>query len=84
MQDNEIKHQPSCEDELNIGLLTVTEAQARILDAVSAVTGSETVPVREALNRILAQDVTSPINLSLIHISEPTRPTRASRMPSSA
>ena len=63
MQDNEIKHQPSCEDELNIGLLTVTEAQARILEAVSAVTGSETVPVREALNRVLAQDVTSPINV---------------------
>ena len=63
MQDQEIKHQPSCEDELNIGLLTVAEAQARILEGVTPVTETETLPVREALGRVLAQEVVSPIDV---------------------
>jgi len=63
MQNNEIERQPSCEDELNIGLLTVAEAQARILDAVTVVSGTETLPVRDALGRVLAGDIISPINV---------------------
>jgi molybdopterin molybdotransferase len=63
MQDQEIRHQPSCEDELNIGLLTVAEAQARILEGVTPVTETETLPVREALGRVLAQEVVSPIDV---------------------
>jgi molybdopterin molybdotransferase len=63
MQDQEIRHQPSCEDELNIGLLTVAEAQARILEGVTPVTETETLPVREALARVLAQEVVSPIDV---------------------
>ena len=63
MKDTEINHQPSCEDELNTGLLSVAEAQARILDGVSAVTKTETLPQRAALGRVLAQDVTSPIDV---------------------
>ena len=46
MQDNEIKIQPSCEDELNIGLLSVAEARQRILDAVEPV---RDVEVHEAV-----------------------------------
>ena len=63
MQKNEIEKQPGCEDELNEGLLTVAEAQARILDAVSAVSATETLPVREALERVLAGDIVSPIDV---------------------
>jgi molybdopterin molybdotransferase len=63
MKDSEIKHQPSCKDENQTGLLTVTEAQARILDGVTAVTETETLPVRDALGRVLAQAVTSPIDV---------------------
>lgn len=63
MKDTEITHQPSCEDELNIGLLSVAEAQARILDGVTAVTETETLPQRAALGRVLAQDVSSPIDV---------------------
>ena len=63
MQKNEIVKQPGCEDELNEGLLTVAEAQARILDAVSAVSATETLPVREALERVLAGDIVSPIDV---------------------
>ena len=63
MHDQTIEHQPSCEDELNTGLLTVTQAQERILDGVSPVTGSERLPVREALGRVLAEDIVSPIDV---------------------
>ena len=63
IQKNEIEKQPSCEDELNEGLLTVAEAQARILDAVSAVSATETLPVREAMERVLAGDIVSSIDV---------------------
>ena len=63
MKDTEITQQPSCEDELNTGLLSVAEAQARILDGVTAVTETETLPVRAALGRVLAEDVSSPIDV---------------------
>jgi molybdopterin molybdotransferase len=63
MQGNGIERQPSCEDELNTGLLTVAEARARILEGVTAISGTETVPVRDALDRVLAQDIVSPINV---------------------
>lgn len=63
MSRDNIKHQPSCEDEHQPGLLTVAEAQARILDGVTAVTETETLPVRDALGRVLAQDVMSPIDV---------------------
>ncbi len=63
MQNNEIEKQPSCEDELNTGLLTVAEAQARILEAVTALTATETLPLRETLGRVLAEKIVSPINV---------------------
>jgi molybdopterin molybdotransferase len=63
MHDREIRAQACCEDELNTGLLTVAEAQARILAGVAPVTASETLSLREALGRVLAQDVISPIDV---------------------
>ena len=64
MQNNEIEKQPDCcEDEQNSGLLTVTEAQARILDSVTAVTDTQTLPLRDALGRVLADDIVSPIDV---------------------
>ena len=63
MSSNEIESRPSCEDELNTGLLTVAEAQSRILDGVTVVTDTETLPVREALNRVLAQKLVSPVDV---------------------
>ena len=64
MQNNEIEKQPGCcEDEQNTGLLTVTEAQARILDSVTAVNETQTLSVRDALGRVLADDIVSPIDV---------------------
>jgi len=63
MQKNEIETQPGCEDELNSGLLTVAEAQARIVDGVVALSASETLPLRETLGRVLAENIVAPINV---------------------
>ena len=63
MQKNEIETRTSCEDELNTGLLTVAEAQVRILGGVSAIKETETLPVRDALDRVLATDIVSTINV---------------------
>jgi len=64
MRNNEIETQPGCcEDELNTGLLTVAEAQARILESVLAAGGTASLPVREALDRVLAADIVSPIDV---------------------
>jgi molybdopterin molybdotransferase len=64
MQNNEIETQPGCcEDELNTGLLTVDEARARMLDAVSAVQDTKTAALRDALGQVLAAEVVSPIDV---------------------
>ena len=63
MKDKEIEHQPNCEDELNSGLLTVAEAQARILDGVMALSAAKKLPLRDALGSVLAEDIVSPIDV---------------------
>ena len=49
MNKRSITAQPNCEDELNTGLLTVEEAQARIMADISPVDATETVSLRESL-----------------------------------
>lgn len=63
MNDNEIENQPGCEDELNTGLLTVDEARARILEAVNMIRDTHTAALRDALGRVLATDVVSPVDV---------------------
>jgi len=63
MPNNEIESQPSCEDELNTGLLTVAEAQARILDGIMPVSETESVPLHTALDRVLAEAIVSLIDV---------------------
>jgi len=43
--------------------LPVAQARRQICDAVTPVTEQETVPLRAALDRVLAQDIISPINV---------------------
>lgn len=45
------------------GLIPVEEAQCYLLSKVRPVTESETVPLEEALGRVLAEGVTSPLNV---------------------
>ena len=63
MHNDEIETQPSCEDELNSGLLSVDEARERMLDAVSTIRDTRTVALRDALGQVLAADVVSPIDV---------------------
>jgi len=63
MQDQEITFQPCCEDELNTGLLSVAQARARIVEAVAPVRSAETLPLREALGRVLAGSIVAPLDV---------------------
>ena len=63
MQDDRVVSQPGCDDDHDSGSLTCDEAVDRILDAVSSVRETETLPVREALDRALAKPVISMIDV---------------------
>jgi molybdopterin molybdotransferase len=45
------------------GLLTIDQALLRINQAISSVTGNEKINLKKALERVLAETVTSPINI---------------------
>ena len=63
MQDQELTFQPGCGDELNAALLSVAQARARILAAVAPIKNIETLPLREALGRVLAGAIVAPIDV---------------------
>lgn len=44
-------------------LMRVDEARQLLAETITAVTGTETVPLHQALGRILAEDVVSPVNI---------------------
>jgi molybdopterin molybdotransferase len=50
-------------DTMTTGLLSVDEAKQRIMDAASPVSGTEKLAIRASLNRVLASDVLSTINV---------------------
>ena len=63
MNENIVINQPSCADAVDSNALPVTAAMQRINALVAAVTDTELVPIRDALERILAEDVCSTINV---------------------
>ncbi|TDJ70137.1 MAG: molybdopterin molybdotransferase MoeA [Proteobacteria bacterium] len=63
MQNDVVRAQPSCEDDYDPASLTCDEALERILETVSAVTDTETLAVRDALGRVLAEPVISAIDV---------------------
>lgn len=62
MSENTPSSLPGC-DEFDPLALNVEQARNRILETVSPVVETETLPIREALNRILAEAVISSINV---------------------
>ena len=60
---NQVIRQPSCDDEYDPALLSVDGALKRIAETVTPVTDVEVVALRQALDRILAADVRSPIEV---------------------
>jgi molybdopterin molybdotransferase len=63
MADPVIPTQTSCADPEPPQTLRVVEARARILDAAKALTGRERLALRDALGRVLADDVISPVDV---------------------
>src|SRR5690625_5292881 len=47
----------------NAPALSVEQARTRILDAVTPLTATERLPIREALHRVLAETVTSTVDV---------------------
>jgi molybdopterin molybdotransferase len=50
-------------DDHDPSLLTVQQAQARIMALATPINGSETLAIRDALGRVLAESIISPINV---------------------
>ena len=50
-------------------MLATAEALATLLSAASPITGVESIPTLEALNRVLSADVTSPLDVPPMHTS---------------
>ena len=53
----------TCCDEFDPNALNVEQARKKILDSVKPVVDVETIPIREALNRVLAESIKSTINV---------------------
>jgi molybdopterin molybdotransferase len=62
-RDTGIPRQPSCTDEEQPDTLTVNQARQKILDEINPLDDSESVPLRQALNRVLAKDIISSLNV---------------------
>jgi len=60
---NKIQIQPSCDDVYDPALMSVKAAGERITSMVVPLSDIERVPVREALGRVLAADLKSPVNV---------------------
>jgi len=53
----------SCADDYDPNSLKVSRARDFILDILEPISGTERLPVREALGRVLAEDIISPVNV---------------------
>ncbi|MDH3640267.1 MAG: molybdopterin molybdotransferase MoeA, partial [Gammaproteobacteria bacterium] len=63
MTKSTVKIDPSCMDDFDPNSLPAEEALRRILDGVKPVSGVEKIPVRNALDRVIAEEITSRINV---------------------
>ena len=63
ISDLDTQPQPSCEDEIQTGLLSVETALEKILLMIEPIVKTELVPVKESLGRVLAEDLFSPIDV---------------------
>jgi molybdopterin molybdotransferase len=62
-KSNSIQHDPSCMDDYDPNSMDTKKALQLILDQIHSIGESEIVPIREALNRTLAENITSSINV---------------------
>ena len=58
---NDIKIDSSCMDDFDQDSITTDVALEKILNSIIPTEKTETIPIRESLNRILAKDIKSDI-----------------------
>ena len=63
MLNDKLKTQASCADDFDNEAITVTEARLRILAKITPVSATEKSALYQGLNRVLAQDIISAINV---------------------
>lgn len=63
MTENDINKDYSCMDDYDPNSILPDEALRRIFDTISAITETESIPIRETLGRVLATNITSEINV---------------------
>lgn len=63
MAEKTINYDPSCMDDYDPHSMAADLAQQHILESVQAITETETVPIRQALHRVLARPLISTINV---------------------
>tara|TARA_R110002072_G_scaffold97995_2_gene215772 strand:+ start:55659 stop:56927 length:1269 start_codon:yes stop_codon:yes gene_type:complete len=63
MSENNINKDYSCMDDYDPNSILPDEALKRIFNTISATTETESIPIREALGRVLALNITSEINV---------------------
>jgi molybdopterin molybdotransferase len=63
MKSDALKHSVSCQDDHDPESLPPATALKRIIDALTPVTTAERIKIREALGRVLAEDIYSPVNV---------------------
>ena len=63
MLNEKLKTQASCADDFDSEAITVTEARHRILAKITPVSATEKSALYQGLNRVLAQDIISAINV---------------------
>ena len=63
MKPDALNRQASCEDDHDPASLPPAAALKRIIDAITPIAATEKIKIREALGRVLAADIISPINV---------------------
>jgi molybdopterin molybdotransferase len=63
MADDKLKTEPSCMDDFDPESITPDKALENIFNAITPVIETENLPIREALDRVLANDIKSEINV---------------------
>ena len=63
MSGSAIEKDPSCRDDFDSQSLAPAVALEKILSAITPVRDSEKLPIRDSLNRVLAEDIASLINV---------------------
>lgn len=65
MGHSSINKQNSCMDDTDPKSLAVSDALKNIYTAISPIQSSESLPIKESLNRVLAKDIIAPLNIPI-------------------